>query len=615
MKTSSDYTGQQPADSELEAQVARMAKIGRCYSPSFSHDGKRIAFVSDLNGMPQVWIVPTEGGWPELVTSLNDQVQGVSWSPDGAWLAFSLAPGGGMNSQVYLVHPDGTGLRRLTDGGNDNNWLGPWTHDGRHLALASNRRNPAAMDAYMANIDSGELRLVAENEGIGMLTDVSRDGRYGILYRMKSRSDDNLYLIDLKTGKETLLTSHEGPGSFEEGKFAPDRRAIYLSSNKERELRAFARVQLSQDGQPGPIEVIAERDDAELNGHEISKDGTTAALLWNVAGRNELAFLNLATLQLSSGPVLPGELAYGFSWSNDGNLLALAVTGSALPLDIWVFERTSNKLWQVTHSPHAGVDLSQLVRPELVNFTAHDGLPLSGWLYRLAGSAVSGPLVIDFHGGPEGQAQPRFDYVYQALLAQGIAVFAPNVRGSTGFGKTFVNLDNGPLRFNALKDIKACVDYVIAAGIAHPQQIGIMGGSYGGYMTMAGLTEYPDLFAAGANLFGVVNFETFFAKTEPWMAAISTIEYGDPQTQADLLRALSPIHKIDRVKAATLVLHGANDTNVPVVEAEQVVESLRQRDVPVEYVLFPDEGHGFTKTPNRIRTAVSIVRWFVAHLK
>ncbi len=252
MQTSSDYTGQQPADSELEAQVARMAKIGRCYSPSFSHDGKRIAFVSDLNGTPQVWIVSTEGGWPELITSLDDQVQGVSWSPDGAWLAFSLAPGGGMNSQVYLVHPDGTELRRLTDGGNDNNWLGPWTDDGRYLALASNCRNPAAMDAYLVNIASGELRLVAENEGIGMLTDVSRDGRYGILYRMKSRSDDNLYHIDLNTGKETLLTPHEGPGNFAAGKYSPDGRTIYLSSNKDRELIAFARVQLDQDGKPGP---------------------------------------------------------------------------------------------------------------------------------------------------------------------------------------------------------------------------------------------------------------------------------------------------------------------------------------------------------------------------
>ena len=150
--------------------------------------------------------------------------------------------------------------------------------------------------------------------------------------------------------------------------------------------------------------------------------------------------------------------------------------------------------------------------------------------------------------------------------------------------------------------------------MADPKRLGILGGSYGGYMVMAGLTEYPDLFAAGANLYGVVNFETFFEHTEPWMAAISTVEYGDPKTQAELLRSLSPIHKVDRVKAPTLVLHGANDTNVPVVEAEQVVESLKRRGVPVEYVLFPDEGHGWRKTANRIRSTVEIVRFFVARL-
>ena len=177
-----------------------------------------------------------------------------------------------------------------------------------------------------------------------------------------------------------------------------------------------------------------------------------------------------------------------------------------------------------------------------------------------------------------------------------------------------MNLDNGALRFNGIRDIKACVDYVIDSGVADPERIGIMGGSYGGYMTMAGLVEYPELFSAGANLFGVVNFETFFKHTEPWMAAISTIEYGDPQTEADLLHRLSPIHKIDNVVAPTIVLHGANDTNVPVVEAEQVVGSLKQRGIAVEYVLFADEGHGFRKEPNRIRSAVEIVRWFVEHL-
>ncbi len=192
---------------------------------------------------------------------------------------------------------------------------------------------------------------------------------------------------------------------------------------------------------------------------------------------------------------------------------------------------------------------------------------------------------------------------------------APNVRGSTGFGKTFVNLDNGALRFNAVKDIKACIDYVVKADVADPKRIGIIGGSYGGYMVMAGLAEYPKLLAAGADLFGVVNFEMFFEHTEPWMASISKIEHGDPETEADMLRRLSPIHKLGRVISPTIVLHGANDTNVPVFEAEQVVENLKARGVPVEYVLFPDEGHGFRKTENRIRSTVSVVRWFTSHLK
>jgi dipeptidyl aminopeptidase/acylaminoacyl peptidase len=223
-------------------------------------------------------------------------------------------------------------------------------------------------------------------------------------------------------------------------------------------------------------------------------------------------------------------------------------------------------------------------------------------------------MVLSFHGGPEGQERPLWNATYQALLARGIGVFAPNVRGSSGFGKRFVNLDNGALRRDGVRDLETCARWVVAAGHALPERLGITGGSYGGYMTMAGLTRYPELFSAGADLFGVVNFETFFAHTEPWMAAISTIEYGDPVTEKEMLRELSPIHAIDRVTAPTIVLHGANDTNVPVVEAEQVVESLKRRGVPVEYVLFPDEGHGFVRVENRIRSAVAIVRWFERHL-
>ena len=600
--------------SELESTVAAMAKVGGCWSPSFSPDGQSLAFISNLTGTPQIWIVSAQGGWPQLITALNDQISVVRWSPDGQWLAFRLAPGGGMNEQVYLVHPDGTGLTLLTQGGKETNWLGFWNLDGHKLAFSSNLRSPDAMDAYLIDIPSGELQLVVKNRGTGSLIDLSRDGHYGLLFRLENRSSSDLFLHDMQTSTETCLTTHEGPGEFTYARFAPDAKTIYLTTDLERDLVAFGRIRLDAAGKPSPIEVLLERADAELDVFALTRDGTTAALIWNVAGRSELALVDLASARVIDTPALPAEVIYDTSFSADGSKLAFTASGSASPRDVWIYDLTSKALSQISHSAHPGIDLSQLIQPELVRFQAHDSLELSGWLYRPHNFAAPVPVVLSFHGGPEGQERPLFSSTYQALLTQGIAVLAPNVRGSGGFGKTFVNLDNGALRVNAVRDIKACVDYVVDQGIAATGHIGIMGGSYGGYMTMAGLAEYPDLFAAGVNLFGVVNFRTFFAQTEPWMAAISKIEYGDPETEGDMLDQLSPINKIDQVTAPTLVLHGANDTNVPVIEAEQVVEKLRQRNIPVDYVLFPDEGHGFQKEPNRITATVATVRWFVQYL-
>jgi dipeptidyl aminopeptidase/acylaminoacyl peptidase len=599
---------------DFESTIARMAKIGSCVSPSFSPDGSRIAIVSDLNGLPQVWTVPTKGGWPELVTALEDQVFRALWSPSGEWISFSLAPGGGMNRQVYLIRPDGTDLRLLTDGGKENNWLGRWTYDGQKLCIASNRRSAAAMDAYLVDLHDGELQLISENQGIGFFTDISRDGKWAILYRLVNRSDDNLFLVQIQTGEEVLLTPHEGPGSFPHGRFSPDGKTIYLASNKDREMIAFCQIELDEKNRPSPEKVILAREAADLQEFEMTEDGDVFALLWNVAGKCELSFFHISAREASPATNLPGEIATDLTFSRDGQLLAMGISGSTLPEDIYLYDLQSDQFHPVTYSPHAGIDLSLLIQPELTTFQAHDNLPLTGWLYQPAKGDKPFPTVVSFHGGPEAQERPYFQSLYQALLSQGIAVFAPNVRGSEGFGKTFVNLDNGPLRFNAIRDIKSCVDHIVTIGFADPDRIGIMGGSYGGYMTMAGLTEFPELFTAGANLFGIVNFETFFKNTEPWMAEVSRSQYGDPDTQADLLRRLSPIHKLDRVTAATLVLHGQNDTNVPVVEAEQVVESLKKRGVNVKYVLFPDEGHGFTKESNRVRATTEIVRWFIEHL-
>jgi dipeptidyl aminopeptidase/acylaminoacyl peptidase len=599
------------AGDDVERLVDLMAKVGFSSGPSFSPDGKTIAFVSNVSGSPQVWTVPTGGGYPELVTAFDDPVGDVAWSPEGDWLALSLSPGGGMNSQVYVVKPGGTGLRLLTAGGRSNNWLADWTRDGRALAISSNRRTPEAMDAYYVDA-SGNHRLVAQNRGIGQVADTSRDGRLALLSRLASRGSNDLYLVSTADAREVLLTPHEGPGQFF-GVLSADGSTVYLGSNKTTDNVALGRVKVTA-GAAGEIEVLLARDDAELDGLVIDRGGRQLALRWNVGGRSALSLYDLATGRERRLADLPVDLVGSMTFSPDGRLLALAGGGAAAPTDIWILDLADGRFRQLTRSPHAGVDLASLVRPELVRYTAHDGLPLSGWLYRAKGSSAPGAVVMDYHGGPEGQARPSFNSTYQALLLRGISVFAANVRGSSGFGKKFVNLDNGPLRASGVRDIKATIDQLVKSGVADPRRIGIMGGSYGGYMVMAGLAEYPGEIAAGADLFGVVNFETFFKNTEPWMAAISTVEYGDPKTQADMLRELSPLHKVDRVTAPTIVLHGANDTNVPVVEAEQVVESLKKRGVPVKYVLFPDEGHGWRKTKNRITSTVEIVNWFTKYL-
>ncbi len=599
-------------DSDTAVLIDRMARIGRAFAPSFSPDGRQVALISDLTGIPQVWIVPTAGGWPRLVTNGDDPVGRVRWSPTADWLAITVLPGGGLNSQIYVIRPDGTGMRRLTDGGKERNELGDWTDDGRFLTMSSNRRDPASMDAYLVDPSSGTMRLVADLNGIGGITSISRDRRWAVLDRLKSRGDNNLFLLDLDKERETPLTPHTPPAQFY-GEITRDGRTVYVSSNDGRDLYAFGRIRLSPAGTPGPIEILAERDDAELDGFVLNRAGTEALLVWNVAGRDTCEFIALPSGKIRAAPALPAELFAPYEYSRDDRLVAFQAYGSVQPLNSWVLDAATGDMRQLTNAPHPGVDLAALVKPELVKYRAHDGLELSGWLYRPKYSAGPAPYVLSFHGGPEGQERPAFRSDYQALLVEGIGVFAPNVRGSSGFGKKFMNLDNGHLRFDGVKDIEASVDYLVQNGLADPRRIGITGGSYGGYMTMAGVTEFPELFAAGVNLFGIVNFATFFQHSEPWMAAISTTEYGDPATQRELLAQLSPIHKLDRVKAALMVQHGANDTNVPVIEAEQMVERLKARGVPVQYILFPDEGHGWRKVTNRVRSITEMVAFFRKH--
>lgn len=606
-------TPAQADNAALKAKVEALGRINSATSPTLSPDGRRMAYLSNASGSPQIWVRDLGAGTARQVTNLGDPIGSVYWSPTGDLLAYSVLPGGGLNTQLWIAKPDGTGARRLTPGGKENNGLAGWSRDGAALFVDSNKDNPSARDPALIDVATGRWTKLASDKGLNQIADMR--GNRAVVTRLLGRGDTNAYLIDRSTGRETLLTPHEGKAETGWGELSPDGRTVYVISNVGRDRHAFGTIALRADGRPGPIRYVATRGDAVAENAVLSEDGRTAALFWNAGGRSEMAWLDTATNRVRPGPKLPFDLATPFEFSADGSKLLVTGAGANRTTDIYLVDVKSGAVARTTTSKHDGVDLASLVRPELIRYKAHDGLPLSGWLYRPAGQSGPMPLVFNYHGGPEGQARPTMSPDAQALVASGIAVFAPNVRGSSGFGKAFMAMDDGARRVDGVRDIKATTDALVALGIADPRRLGIMGGSYGGYMVMAGVTEYPTMFAAGANLFGVVNFETFFRQSEPWMAAISTTEYGDPATQADMLKSLSPIHKLDRIVTPLFVLHGANDTNVPVIEAEQIVSAMKARGIPVKYTLFPDEGHGWRKIPNRVRSTTEIVDFFREHLK
>jgi dipeptidyl aminopeptidase/acylaminoacyl peptidase len=601
-----------PAPDKLAARVKAMAEIPSTYGAVYSLDSKQIAFLSNRSGTPQVWLVDAAGGTPKQITQGADPVGSVAWSPIEDRIAYDVARGGGFNAQVFYSKADGSDIKRITSGGKEDNFAGDFAPDGRYY-FRSAQRDPQAPDSWIYDPKSGKAAIAIQYDGFGGIVDIQRPANRALISRLVTRGNTNLYLHDLQTHQEILLTPHEGP-ALASGELAPDGSAAYLVHNIGRDRQVVSRIPIDATGKPGKMTLLAARDDAEADTFTISHDGRRAVLGWNVGGRTELELVSLPDGKRAPLRPPPGEVVSISDFSPDSARVALTVTGAAQPTSAWQYNFASQRYTQIAPVATPNVDLSSLVKPELRKYKAQDGLELSGWLYLPKGFKQPGPVVLSFHGGPEGQERPVFRADYQAILAQGIAVFAPNIRGSSGFGKAFLALDNHEKRFDANRDVYDSANYLIQSGVGAKGRLGIVGGSYGGYVVMMAVTEYPETFAAGADLFGIVNFETFFAQSTPWMGAISGGEYGDPKTQADLLKRLSPIHKLDRVRAAMLVMHGANDTNVPLVEAQQVVDTLKKNGRDVEFLLFPDEGHGWRKIPNRVKSTMTLADFFRRHL-
>ncbi len=591
------------------------------WAPTLSPDCAQMAFVSDRTGSPRLFVqdlVPSTGAGdlppPEarLVELSEDPVVSVSWSADGGWLACAVATGGGVKTQVWVVRPDGTDARRIAGSETVHAELGPWTRSGHRVSLsipAEHVGEPTR--AYLVDPANGEMYALASGDLISVL-DLSVDEDYVVL-KDGQRGRQFCVVVDRVADADHPLLPYPATGSTDRAlvrpsppgdPLPPDHPAgltpliAYLATDAGLPRRQLVAIPLGSAGWRGQSGVLAPRPDAELEGLDADDAGHCLLLVWNVAGgRSELELVDAWTGAASVVDGVPGAVISGALLSRDGSTALMAVEGPERPRELWCLD-VATRTWSLAtatpaRSPH------RLVRPTLEFLHGRDGLPLTGWLYRPPGSVGPGPAMLSLHGGPEAQERPTFSPQHQAMAAAGIAVFAPNVRGSSGFGRAFVHADDVHGRRDAFDDVLACEEFLVSLGVAEPGRVAVTGRSYGGYLTLAMLAFAPGVFAAGVDVCGMSDLHTFYRDTEAWIAAAAVTKYGDPERDWALLRALSPMQQVANIDVPLLVAHGALDTNVPYGEATQVVAALRELGRPVELLTLPGEGHEYRRADSR----------------
>jgi dipeptidyl aminopeptidase/acylaminoacyl peptidase len=647
----SDFTTRRRAQLAADPHLApSWLTAVSCTGGGLSPDGRLLAHISDRDGFPELWLTEVSQDPEDLTGEVSadpadiearavrletgpGHAKAVSWSPDGAWLACQLAPHGGEHTRVVVLRPDGTGLRELAGGARRAAELGSWRMDSGGLGISVAGPGAPEPTAYVVDPVTGErTRLVSGPAA--QVCSFTPDGRFAVV-RVGRRGARQLVVVHVSSGRCTPLLP-TADTSVADARFSVDGSRLYVHTDCNRERSALLELPWDRRGPRRDTyprhAVLAARRDADLDTFAVC--GSTLAVVWNVAGRSELELIDpdLETGGLTHHRLRPpAEVIRSVSFAGDRSWLLVGAEGPARPphLSRYRLRADDPTPCRVLPAPPAAPpatskdtaegtagsgDWDELVEPTLLGYAAGDGLKLSGWWYPAAGVTGPAPTVLWLHGGPEAQERPTFAPLLQALAAAGLAVFAPNVRGSSGHGRRFMNADNHERRWAAIDDVAATVDYLVGAGLADPSRVACTGRSYGGYLTLASLVAHPELFRAGVDICGMSDLETFFAHTEPWIATAATTKYGDPGRDRALLRELSPLHRIDRLVAPLLVVHGEYDTNVPLVEARQVVDALRERGAAPSLLLFPDEGHEIHGITNRTVFVDTVVEWLCRHL-
>ena len=596
---------------DARPDITRFLNVRRAWAPSLSPDGRRLAFRTNITGTNQVWVVGTDGGWPEQLT-FGESVTFHRWSPSGDWIVYGTDRGGNGREGYYLVSPDGLIERELLAPGEAFRQFGGFTRDGKRLAYGTTERNGLDFDIHLIDVATGEDRRVFEGRPGLYPTAWRPDGGAVILTEDRGEDAHDVFLLDVESGELTELFTPEEASSYASFSWLPDGRGFFAATNQDRDFAGIGSWAL--DGEEWDW-WYTDSNDAEQAA--LSPDGTQLAWVINDGGYSRLQLVDTESRRRQGVRGLPRGI-YSVTWAVDAPVAAVSVSGPQVPGDIWLLDGETAEVRRVTQSSHAGLDLTSMVEPEHVSFPSRDGLRLHGLLYRPPGTGPSDrlPVVIAVHGGPTSQARPRFQAAHQYLLSRGIAVFDLNYRGSTGYGKAFARLNDRRLRATEYLDMEDALLWLEEQGWVDGDRAAVMGGSYGGYLTMAAVTRLPGVFRAGVTFVGVSNWVTALEGASPQLKASDRLEYGDiddPQERA-FFASLSPIAYVDQVRDPVMVVHGANDPQVPVGESDQFVSAIRANGIEVEYLRFPDEGHSIRKLSNRVIAYRRVAAFLERHL-
>ena len=575
--------------------IASYLSIPTATSPVWRSESE-IVYLSDVSGVPQLWQIDLDGeSEPRALTSFPNRIGALLAGKDGR-LVFGMDSGGDERQQIWTVDASGA-IEAITEDPATMHPLGAISPDSGKLAFASNARARHAFDIWtfdLATPDSApQLRLATDELLIPIAW--TADNRAVIVERANSNLDHDLLLMPAESGDPVLLTPHTGEASIPQVAVAPAGDAIYILSNQDREFIALIRLDLTTLEQ----RVIA-APEWDIEALALSPDGASLAYSINEDGYSRIVLRELESGDERSVTGFPPGVASGLRWSPDSSRLAFALTGPTAPPAIWVADRDGGAK-QVSVSSPVPETMPPFVAPETIRFTTFDGREIPAYWFVPEHGPGPWPVVVDVHGGPESQRRPEFAAVNQALVAAGFAVLATNVRGSTGYGKTYCHLDDVDKRMDSVADLAAANAWLREQPNVIADRIAVMGQSYGGFMVLSSLTTYPKLWAAGVDVVGIANFVTFLEQTGPWRRKTRADEYGDLVRDADLLKAISPIHHVERITAPLFVIHGRNDPRVPLGESEQIVGKLQELGREASLLVFDDEGHGMIKRPNRIK--------------